>query len=334
MPDKSSQAPLCIRDLRSGGLITNYVCSSACAHCVYKSSPKRDKAYIGADRAVSNFRRARELGCRGMHVGGGEPFLNREGLKAVLAAARQEGIRIDYVETNSSWFEDMAQATALLSELRKLGCGTLLISIDPFHNAYIPFARVKGAMAACRGSGMDVFPWLMDFFDEVNRFDDSRTHALAEYEKTYGPGYIQSLEHRYGVNMGGRALATFAPYHPPRPLAEILQEACSGCTVLGNTSHFHMDLYGDFIPTKCPGMAIAVEDLGVPLDPVRYPALTTLHRKGPMALYTLACDECGFAARETYVSPCELCYDVRKFLATKTQGRFPDLRPLEFYTLD
>jgi hypothetical protein len=319
--------------LHAGGLITNYGCSSACAHCVYRSSPRRERGYISPAQAEANIRAVQRLGCRSLHIGGGEPFLDIAGLQEVLRVARAAHLGIDYIETNASWFRGEDHAVELLRELQRLGCHTLLVSIDPFHNAFIPFRRVKGLMSACQQAGTSVFPWRMEFFDEINRFDDQCTHSLDEYEAAYGPGYLGTLERRYGVNLGGRALATFSDCHPRQPLERILQEGRRPCSVLANGSHFHTDLYGDFIPTKCPGLGIALADLGTPLDPGRYPTLSRLYQAGPTALYEQAVAY-GFAARPAYAFPCELCDHARTFLATHAAGDFPDLRPAEFYTVD
>ncbi len=326
-------ASLCLDSLVSGGLIANYQCSSACAHCVYRSSPDRERGYITRERAAANYRAVRRLGCRAMHIGGGEPFLHIAGLLDALRAARDERLVIDYVETNASWFRDEEHAVTILGQLRSLGCDALLVSIDPFHNAAVPFRKVKGLMAACHSAGTSVFPWRMEFFEEINRFDDTRTHGIEEYEVAYGPGYLASLEHRYGMNLGGRALTTFAPYHPQQPLTRVLEEGTRACRVLANGCHFHTDLHGDFVPTHCPGLAVAVEDLGQPLDPGRYPAVTRLYELGPTGLCEAARDH-GFVPRQTYAVPCELCDDVRTFLALHLPEHFPDLRPLEFYRVD
>lgn len=319
--------------LQAGGLITNYNCSSACAHCVYRSAPQRDRAYITPEQAEASIRAVRELGCSSLHLGGGEPFLDPVGLRAVLRVARAERMHIDYVETNASWFRTVDQAADLLRDLQGLGCHTLLVSIDPFHNAFIPFCKVKGLLAACEQAGTRVFPWRLEFFGEIDRFDDGCTHSLDEYERAYGPGYLGSLERRYGVNLGGRALRTFLDGHPQRPLARILEEGRRACLSLASGSHFHVDLHGDFVPAGCPGLGVALADLGSTLDPQRYPALVQLYTAGPTALYEQAVAR-GFVARAAYALPCELCDEVRTFLATNAPACFPDLRPAEFYRVD
>lgn len=74
-----------------------------------------------------------------MHIGGGEPLLRPEELGAVLQIAAQASVAVEYVETNSSWFKDPDSAIAMLAQLGKQGLQTLLVSISPFHNEYIPY---------------------------------------------------------------------------------------------------------------------------------------------------------------------------------------------------
>ena len=89
---------------------------------------------------------------------GAGAVLNPEGLLQVLAIAREAGVWIEYVETNSSWYRDQDSAVALLRELKDRGLGALLISISPFHNGHIPFQQVKGVIEACRVTGLAAFP--------------------------------------------------------------------------------------------------------------------------------------------------------------------------------
>jgi molybdenum cofactor biosynthesis enzyme MoaA len=95
-----------IRQLMSGGIITNYFCTSRCGHCLYNCSPQWEKEYITAESAAKNLQAVRSLGCRSIHIGGGEPLLRPDGLAAVLKIAADLDVAVEYVETNSSWFKD------------------------------------------------------------------------------------------------------------------------------------------------------------------------------------------------------------------------------------
>jgi len=170
-----------IRRLVSGGLITNYFCTSRCRHCLYHCSPNREKAYIDPETAEKCFIRVLELGCRSVHIGGGEPMLRPEHLENVLEVANQVGIGIDYVETNSSWFKDPESAIHILERLQAKGLRTLLISISPFHNEFIPFSKIKGVINAGRKTGMGLFPWINDFYKDLSIFDPNTTHTFEEF---------------------------------------------------------------------------------------------------------------------------------------------------------
>jgi len=127
-----------IRRLISGGIITNYFCTSSCGHCLYNCSPQWKKEYITPETSEKNLQAVRSLGCRSVHIGGGEPLLRPDGLAAVLKIANALGVAVEYVETNSSWFKDSRSAEAFLKDLRTQGLETLLVSISPFHNEHIP----------------------------------------------------------------------------------------------------------------------------------------------------------------------------------------------------
>ncbi len=319
-----------ISSLGSGGLITNYHCVSRCGHCLYACGPRRTKDYIDPDTARANLETVRRLGCPSVHIGGGEPLLRPEKLKAVLEEARAAGVGIDYVETSSGWFTGHDRAVALLRELRELGAGTLLVSMSPFHNEHIPFHKVLGVLRSAREAGVGTFPWTEGLRPEVEAFDTARPHSLDEYRQAYGDDYVGRLPQRYWTVPGGRALATFAPYQAHRP-AEAMAGG-GGCRRLADTGHFHLDLYGSYVPGLCSGLAIRREDLGAPLPEGRYPVIERLYAEGVKGLMEWASAEHGFTPDpEGYTSACHLCHAIRDHLARHRSLDIPDLQPREFY---
>ncbi len=321
---------LVIKRLISGGMITNYLCTSSCGHCLYCCSPKREKDYIQRETLVRNLEKIGELGCAAIHVGGGEPFLSLEGLHMVVETILAMGIAIEYVETNSSWYRDGPSAREILSSLKEKGLNTLLISMSPFHNEHIPFFKVKGVMEACQDVGMGVFPWIWEFYDEINAFEEGKTHPIREYEDTYGAGYLAGLPDRYWIHFGGRALRTFAPVLGTRHWKEILASS-GGCGELLGVSHFHFDLYGNYIPGLCSGLAIQRDDLAGVLSKDDYPLLDTLFHQGVKGLYDLVSGECPFTPAGQYISKCHLCLDLRRQLFEKGVKSFRELQPEGFY---
>ena len=194
--------------LVSGGIITNYKCSSKCKHCCYSSSPKWSDDYMTSSTADEIFPILKRLGCYSVHIGGGEPLLKPDKIMDVLEVARRNRMDIEYIETNASWYKDESSANTVLKELKNHGVHTLLISIDPYHNEYIPFWKVKALIQACSKAKMNVFPWLMEFWNDIDAMDDHRPHSLDEYMQLFGQDYPVKLLKRYGLNLKGRALKT------------------------------------------------------------------------------------------------------------------------------
>lgn len=330
MPETPASS-LSITRLRAGGLITNYHCTSSCGHCLYNCGPGREKAFMDEATARRAAATIRELGCTSVHIGGGEPFLEPDALGTVLGVCREEGLDVEYVETNSSWYRDEESACATLNDLKEFGLRALLVSMSPFHNAFIPFSRVKGVMEACRRTGISVLPWIGEFYREINAFNDRRAHALTEYASVYGKNYLKGIPARYWVHLGGRALKTFRPIFELHTLKSILSRHPGGCIELADVSHFHVDLYDNYIPGLCSGLAIRRQDLGKTLSPEHYPILTTLHTRGVKGLFDTATADHGYKPGRSCLSKCDLCTDIRKFLVLERRLDSPELQPASFY---
>ncbi len=319
-----------IGPLRSGGLMTSYLCSSRCAHCAYLCAPDWTPDYIDEAQTVRVLEAVKRGGCRAVHVGGGEPFLRPQRLLAVLDGCRVESVELEYIETNGAWFLGSEANHTLLDDVRARGVCTLLVSISPFHNAYIPWSRTKGLMQACSAHGISVFPWVAEFIRDIEGFDPATPHSLSEYEERYGPGYVPHIPDRYWVSLRGRAVETYSRTAPQIPVQQLL-DTLGPCTELYGTSHFHVDLYGNYIPGVCSGLAVDVDDVPGALSRERYPVLARLMEEGPRAAVAWARDEHGFEPRESYGGKCELCYDMRRFLVLKAEFYSRDLQPRELY---
>jgi hypothetical protein len=185
-------------------------------------------------------------------------------------------VGIEYVETNSSWYKDKESACGTLKGLKDLGLRVLLVSMSPFHNEHIAFRRVKEVMEACRLTGISVLPWIDNFFNDIDSFDDRVPHKLDEYAEVFGPDYIANIPRRYWVHFGGRALKTYERLLMLEDLQSIISSNPGGCREITDVNHFHIDLFGNYIPGLCSGLAVRIDDLGSPLFPEKYPILSTL----------------------------------------------------------
>lgn len=330
---KLPMVSLAVRRLLSGGLISNYHCSSACGHCLYRSGPDRSRRYITAETAAAVLGRIKLLGCRAVHVGGGEPLLSPETVALILKAVRDAGLSVEYVETNSSWFTGKGKAVEVLTRLKTAGLEALLVSISPFHNAHIPFNRVRGVLKACDQVGIRTLPWISGFLADLSALDTDRVHSLEAFGTHFGETYLAEVMQRYWLHPGGRALDLYRATMPLKPTDEILAQNPASCyRDLADTSHFHVDLYGNYIPGLCAGLVIDFGDIGRSLSIDKYPLLALLAGAGIQGLLAFAADEHGFVTADSgYVNKCDLCNDIRRYLCAEAGATYPELGPAGYY---
>jgi hypothetical protein len=181
---------------------------------------------------------------------------------------------------------------------------------------------------------MIVNAWTWAFFDDINSLDDTHTHTLDEFREHFGDNYIAEIPQRYRISPGGRALDTFSKVERSLPVPALLNTNKGGCQELTSVNHFHVDLFGNYIPGLCAGLSIKADDLGLPLDPIKYPLLTVLYNNGIKGLLRLSMEEFGFEpSKALYYSKCELCFEIRKFLVCSAELNSIELQPSEHYTL-
>ena len=310
-----------IERLRHGGIMTNYQCNAACRHCLYACSPERSGGYITSQKAKEICDLLRDGGCASVHIGGGEPFLDIDGLVMLLQTARNAGITVAYVETNAFWVEDESRAAKYLRAIKAAGADTLCISLDPFHAEYVPAALPVKLADVCRRVGFGYFLWQDKYRRLLSRLDaPHKAQTRAQLERQLSPDYILETAQSYGLGMGGRALSIEAEYGTPWPLIDIIKKR--PCRNLLSSGHFHVDLYGRYVPPGCTGIAIPLAEAmnGVPYG--KYPAFDALVEGGVEALLDLA-QGLGFMVEADYTSACALCFHVRHWLSG--QGSCPEL---------
>ncbi|MFH1240948.1 MAG: hypothetical protein V1689_01180 [Pseudomonadota bacterium] len=133
------------------------------------------------------------------------------------------------------------------------------------------------------------------------------------------------------LHSGGRAHRTFAPIFGTRPYQEFLSSGNKGCIELLDVSHFHFDLFGNYVPGLCSGLAVRWDDLGKRLSPERYPILNILFHEGVGGLFYYVSREYDFEPSDGYMSKCHLCLDLRRHLVLEGEMRSRELQPTAFY---
>ena len=316
--------------LTHGGVMVNYQCTAACRHCLYSCSPTRDTGFVDEDSSEKICRLLRKGGCRSVHIGGGEPFLDFEGLLVMIRKLTKAGITVEYIETNAYWaadVSDLKNAREKLDRLLAEGATTLCISIDPYHAEYVPYGAPLALAELCERTGVDYFFWKREFFPALSRLDSKRTHSRPDMEKALSRDYIHNTARLYGIGYGGRAVNIEREYGVLYP-AEQCAADNSPCRNLLSTGHFHVDRHCNFIPPRCTGIRIPLSEAVDGIPPHKYLVFEALYSGGISALLDLSRQH-GFSPDKAgYPSKCNLCFHIRHFLAGK------DFAEREFAELD
>ncbi len=308
----SGTGDYCFSPISGGGIILNWACNAGCAHCLFACDaatrmPMAPGLIVELLRSIEPYLE----GPRGLHVSGGEPFLDVSHLEKVVGAFVSEAIRLEFVESNGFWGSNPRQAREALVTLREAGLRRLRLSVSPFHMPHIPLdvsrAAYEFACAVLGESNVFVFDkslWLRAV-NEAVPFD------LCSGGRA---GYMAA---RYGIRT--------------RPASEYTQ-SCG--TSLFHSGHAHFDGEGYIIPGVCTGIRIGrytdLPQLSAGMDVERFPVLKCLASSGPAALWRYAREEFGIdEPAGGFVGPCHCCVEVRRRLfACK---RFPELGPVVFY---
>ncbi len=319
-----------ITHLGDGGIIPVYRCTAACRHCLYGCSNRMNDHYITPQEAEDLCGQLVELGCRSVHIGGGEPFINLEALTYLVSCIRRHNLELSYIETNASWCAPSFYDDDLKNRLKKLkqsGADCLLISVDPFHVEFIPLERPLRLAGLCEEVEMNFFIWRQEYVKKLSVLEPSRKYSRQELEMILGEDYIANTAKGYGITPNGRALNIFREEAKRVPLSDILRSG--SCREITNVNHYHADFDGYLIPPGCTGIGVPLSELKSGIDNDRFPVFTRLASGGVRELYEYACGY-GFAPNEDgYTHKCELCYDCRRFLI-KTHAS-EDIRPADYY---
>jgi hypothetical protein len=280
---------------------------------LYACSPERSGGYISKAAAEDISVLLREGGCRSVHIGGGEPFLDFDGLIELVQTLTNAGIRVEYVETNAYWATDDQQIKQRLRSLLSAGADTLCISLDPFHAEYVPVKLPLYLAEICQRTNYGYFLWQEKYLPALSRLDPNKAYSRAELERLISSDYVLKTAQSYGLSLGGRAINIEAEYTALKPVDSITDSR--PCRRLLSSDHFHVDLNGKFIPPGCTGIAISLEDAVRGIPDGKYPVFEALLSGGTVELLRYAQTR-GFVENPGgYTSSCALCFHIRHWLS-------------------
>jgi hypothetical protein len=235
------------------------------------------------------------------------------------------------VETNGFWAADEGTVRDRLLALDEAGMGRLTVSCDPYHQQFVPIARVRYLVRLAEevlGPGrvrVRWRDWAERGFDTDGLSPDRRRAVFGEFA---GRGRDR---------LTGRAAEELAGDLPLTPARAFADNPCK--ENLLRCRHVHADGAGNIHLGTCAG--IVVGKVARPEDArAAWRALSEgyaamdlvgpLAREGPAAVMELARQRGFQESPRGYASKCHLCWSVRRWLFEN--GCFPDaLCPANVY---
>ena len=240
------------------------------------------------------------------------------------------GIPSTFVETNCSWCGSDEAARERLRRLKRAGLRGILISVNPFYAEYVPFERTERCIRISQEVfGGNVVVYQMAYYHRFRQLGIKDRIPLEDYVAlTKGERLADQVE----LFLMGRAARQLRGFYPAYPARRFFGAPCQP-PFLRNW-HNHFDNYGNFMPGYCGGISLgrwkdldALERDGIDLD--AHPILGFLIAEDVEGLLHFAEDLGYRESGEGYVSKCDLCLDLRRYLVA--EGDFEELGPREFY---
>lgn len=218
----------------SAGLFLTYKCNCVCQHCLYACSPRWPADWISEEDAaqvlahLAQAMRGKypfpgQVGVNdGLHLTGGEPFLNFNLLLRLTEKARRLGIPTIFVETNGFWCRDDVTTRERLQALKDAGLHGILVSANPFILERVPFERTRRAARIGREVfGDNAIIYQSFFFRQFEQMGLNGTLPFAEYVRRagYGLRYAELLP-------GGRVSYRLAGLFRPYPASYFFGDSC------------------------------------------------------------------------------------------------------------
>jgi molybdenum cofactor biosynthesis enzyme MoaA len=290
-------------------------CNSQCIYCQADASPLRNEAmdvkdahnYLTEAVAVSNL--------ESFMLFGGEPMLYPDRAIAIFKKAYQLKIpRIDML-TNGIWGKDKEKAEILAKKLKTAGLNRLGISVDAFHQQYIPLEYPRNAAQASLRAGIEQVAWNVAVIESIN--------GTNEYDKKTGQ-ILRTLEsvgieaHIHKIIPVGRAIQNLRQYFQPTPLDGPCQSDPILENVLTDPESICIEPSGEV--DICWNLAIG-NAKEKPLSRIigeydwrKNPTVKILVEEGPMGLLKSTEKRLYRFQKDEYINKCHVCIEIRKTL--------------------
>jgi len=139
-----------------------YLCNSKCRHCQLGEEEERKNfpSHIDKDLAVEIVRKVgKKYNPKSVMTFGGEPLLHPEIVCAIHKEAMNVGIPVRDVITNGFWSRKTPEIQEIAENLVKSGVNEATVSVDCFHQEFIPLDIVRKAVESLLKARIAQISW-------------------------------------------------------------------------------------------------------------------------------------------------------------------------------
>ena len=166
--------------------LVTYLCSGKCAHCYAtkytEGLPKHVEKWLAVD-IVGKVSKRYDI--ESVMTFGGEPLLFPEIVCSIHKEAAKSGIASREVITNGYWSSNVKKIRRIAGNMAECGVNDIHVSVDAFHQEYIPLDIVRKTVESCLEAGIEDIAWNPCWViseDNDNRYNRKTKSILKELE--------------------------------------------------------------------------------------------------------------------------------------------------------
>lgn len=302
--------------------IVTYRCNSHCKHCQVGQDKRTSRpAVIDRELAVQIVSRVTEAySPTSIMTFGGEPLLYPDVVCAIHKTAADNGIASRDVITNAGYPRSEAEFRDVAFRLADNGVNYIVISVDCFHQEYIPLAVVEQNVKCLVDAGIPELKWGPCWV--VSKEHDNQWNQRTR-------DVLRSLEHLLVTGSGGNivqpegnALVWLKDFMPPK--VPVPTGTCGDMPYTGRLDAVEgiciepdggVAVCNEFIIGNA-GQVDIVEMLQN-YNPYHIPEMKALLEGGVTELAEMASAKGVKIDPEGYYSICDMCQSIRREMATK-----------------
>jgi len=293
--------------------LVSYKCTNECKHCALQASPNQGQITIQPEDVRTYLEDiTKKYILEEVNFFGGEPLLNFNLLISLIEEAKKFEIQKIGLPTNGYWGKDKQVAKTYTQKLKKVGLNTIGISVDAFHQEFIPLGDVKQAISAAYGAGIEIIYLVAQTLgpeDQNNPFNEQTKIITDTLSKEFD--FCQVIKNPLQVK--GRAIENLKNYYTMNTIPE---EKC----LFFRSPMFMIDPNGWVFHQTCQGICIgntkknSLSEIISGFKYRKHPIIGKVVAKGGVKNILDMAVEKGYKPLEGYADKCHLCFSARNFL--------------------